>query len=105
MTGNVRPGFGSPAAGALGWQGQAACRDADASLFFAPEVERVAARKRREAAARSICSGCPVRTACLDWRLESPDQSDGGIWAGADELERTRLRKNRLRAATREAAA
>lgn len=104
MTGYVRPGNVAPLPGALDWQDRAACKDADASLFFAPEAEGVKAGERRVAKAKRICSGCIVRTACLDWRLASPDQGDGGIWAGADELERTRLRNNRIRTAARRAS-
>jgi WhiB family redox-sensing transcriptional regulator len=104
MTGSPRPGAADPLPAAIGWHEQAACRGADPELFFAPEVERVTARKRRETAAKRICSGCAVRTACLEWRLDSPDQLDGGIWAGLDEDERTRLRSNRRRAVARRAA-
>lgn len=104
MTGYVRPGNVAPLPGPLGWQDSAACKDADASLFFAPEVEGVKAGERRVAKARRICSGCVVRTACLDWRLASEYQRDAGIWGGADELERTRLRNNRIRAAARRAS-
>jgi WhiB family redox-sensing transcriptional regulator len=102
MTGSPRPGAAFGRAD-IEWQAKAACRGADPSLFFAPEAERVMARKRRETAAKAICSGCDVRADCLEWRLDSPDQLDGGIWAGADEDERARMRKNRLRAAGRAA--
>jgi WhiB family redox-sensing transcriptional regulator len=105
MTGSPRPGAADPLPAAIGWQARAACRGADPELFFVPEAERVTARKRRETKAKAICAGCAVRIDCLEWRLDSPDQMDGGIWGGAGEEERTRLRRLRLRAATRRAAA
>ena len=105
MTGYPRPGIADPLPSGLDWQHAAACRGTDPELFFAPDTERVAARKRRESAAKAICSGCIVRTACLEWRLDSPDQHDGGIWGMANEDERARIRRLRLRAATRRAAA
>ena len=92
-----RPGAADPLPAAIGWHAQAACRGADPELFFAPDAEHVTARKRREAAAKAVCCGCIVRTACLEWRLTSPDQADGGIWGGLGELERARIRRLRLR--------
>lgn len=84
----------------LDWQPRAACRHADPGLFFAPEVERISARQRREAKAKAICAGCPVRTPCLEWRLSFDEhQRDGGIWGMADEDERWKIRKSRVRAA------
>lgn len=85
----------------LAWQDAAACKDADASLFFAPEVEGVKAGERRVAKAKRICSGCVVLTDCLDFRLGFESQKDAGIWGGADEDERDRLRYNRRRNARR----
>lgn len=105
MTGCPRPGVSDPLPAGLDWHEQAACRGADPELFFAPDTERVSARKRREAAAKAICAGCIVRTSCLEWRLASPGQLDGGVWGGANEDERARIRRLRLRAATRKAAA
>jgi WhiB family redox-sensing transcriptional regulator len=97
----------------LDWQERAACRGKDPELFFAPTIPDgatlpelgalAAERKRREAAARRICASCPVRTACLNWRLADGHQLDGGVWGGKNEEERWRLHKNRIRAARRSA--
>ncbi len=42
------------------WHQQAVCRDADQELFF-PASGSTA----QTSAAKQICAGCPVRTACL----------------------------------------
>jgi WhiB family redox-sensing transcriptional regulator len=63
-----------------------ACRSADPGLFFAADAERVADWHRREAAAKAICAGCPVRRLCLAYALDSGQ--DFGIWGGCDEAER-----------------
>ena len=68
------------------WRQQAACRDADTELFF-PESDADAGP------ALAICATCPVREACLDFALAT-NQADG-IWGGATEAERRRLRRRR----------
>jgi len=63
-----------------------ACRSADPDLFFPADAERVADWHCREAAAKAICAGCPVRRLCLEYALDSGE--DFGIWGGCDETER-----------------
>lgn len=63
-----------------------ACRSADPELFFAADAERVADWHRREAAAKALCAGCPVRRRCLEYALDSGQEF--GIWGGCDEAER-----------------
>ena len=92
-------------AGPLGWQDRAACRGAGLALFFTPEAEHPDTRRARERAAKAICAGCPVRFRCLMFRLSAEGQHDGGIWGGADEHERTRMRRNMLRAQRQRKAA
>lgn len=56
------------------WRDMAACRDADADLFFPPnEPEGDIAREIREQAARAICACCPVIGPCLDLALATSD--------------------------------
>lgn len=81
----------------LRWQRWAACRGM-AVLFFAPEVEHPDVRQAREASAKAICAGCPVRLRCLLYRLSTEQQLDGGVWGGKDENERRQMRRNMLRA-------
>ena len=87
----------------LRWQRRAACRTEDPALFFAADVENPGARQAREASAKAICSGCPVRIPCLEYRLADEYQGDGAIWGGEDEYERKRIRRNRMRAQGRAA--
>ncbi len=46
--------------GAPDWHTQAACRDMDRELFFPEHGETAQAN-----AAKEVCTGCPVRAACL----------------------------------------
>ncbi len=74
----------------LEWKSDAACRTVDTSIFF-PENEAAAAP------ALAVCARCPVREQCLDFALET--RQHDGIWGGATETERRRLRRTRTRAA------
>lgn len=74
----------------LEWKSDAACRTVDTSIFF-PETEAAAAP------ALAVCARCPVREQCLDFALET--RQHDGIWGGATETERRRLRRTRTRAA------
>ncbi len=69
------------------WQYQGACRDADENLFFHPEGERGAARRRRAEAAKAICASCPVLNECREQSLAVREPY--GVWGGLSEDERT----------------
>lgn len=71
------------------WRDQAACRDADANLFF-PAGSTGHAVEQIEAA-KAVCRSCPVQQACLQFALET--NQEAGIWGGHDEDERRRLRR------------
>jgi WhiB family transcriptional regulator, redox-sensing transcriptional regulator len=88
----------------LRWQRRATCRSENPALFFGPDLELAQDRLTREAKAKAICAGCPVRHRCLEYRLSSEHQGDGGIWAGLDEYERKRIRRNMLRSRREKAA-
>lgn len=69
------------------WLRSAACADTDPDPFFpvgtkGPALEEVAAAKR-------ICSRCPVTSECLAWALSSGQAS--GVWGGTCEEERAAL--------------
>ncbi|GAA1955546.1 WhiB family transcriptional regulator [Catenulispora subtropica] len=70
----------------LGWQERGLCQSGDATVFFAPDSERIREREKREAAAKRVCEECPVRQQCLEHALALPEQF--GIWGGLTELER-----------------
>lgn len=73
-----------------GWRDQAACRDLDPDLFF-PAGATGPALGQIEAA-KAFCASCPVQEACLQFALET--NQDAGIWGGADEEERRKLRRS-----------
>jgi WhiB family redox-sensing transcriptional regulator len=74
------------------WRDLAACRDSEPALFFpigttGPAVEHIEA-------AIAICSTCPVQESCLQYALETNQES--GVWGGFAEDDRRRLRKRWL---------
>ncbi|MEU9376832.1 WhiB family transcriptional regulator [Streptomyces sp. NPDC048255] len=71
------------------WQSRAACRDLGTSRFFHPAGERGEDREERDAAAKRVCAGCPVRAACLEHALRSREPF--GVWGGLTEEERRAL--------------
>ena len=76
------------------WQDRAACRNADARLFFAPDSEKIGDKQRREEKALKICASCPVRTECVEHALSTPEAA--GIW-GLLEVELAAEVKRRRR--------
>ena len=82
--------------GAHGWAAKGACRHADPELFF--PVAPGGPALTQLARAKDICAGCPVRTQCLEFALETGQ--DFGVWGGASEEERRLIhRKGRRRRA------
>ena len=72
------------------WQQHGSCRAADSEIFFPPAVfEHKPEREAREAKAKAICSGCPVRVQCLTWALAVREPH--GVWGGASEGDRKRM--------------
>jgi WhiB family redox-sensing transcriptional regulator len=81
-----------------GWQQRAACRGEDSVYFFAPSYfERRAEKNAREAVAKAICVGCPVRVECLEYALAI--RENHGIWGGLNEMERRAVLRQRAREA------
>ncbi len=77
---------------ATDWRELAACLDSDPTLFFpigstGPAVEQITM-------ATSICTDCPVTEDCLQYALETNQES--GVWGGYSEEDRRRLRKRWL---------
>ncbi|MDQ1397524.1 MAG: WhiB family transcriptional regulator, redox-sensing transcriptional regulator [Acidimicrobiaceae bacterium] len=72
------------------WQAKAACRGPQAAVFFPPShFERKDEKEARESRAKSICTSCPVRRACLDYAIGIREPH--GIWGGLNELERKQV--------------
>ena len=74
------------------WRRHAACNGCDVELFFpvgstGPAIDQIAA-------AKEVCDHCAVRPECLDFALVTNQES--GVWGGATEEERRRLRRSWL---------
>ena len=64
---------------ASGWQHFAACRGADATLFFAPNYfEKRSQKNAREAVAKAICVAVPRPRRCLEYALRSVSPTASG---------------------------
>jgi len=61
----------------------------ESELFYAPDGERGATKRRRERAAKAVCAACPVRRPCLAHALASQERY--GVWGGLSERERAAL--------------
>ena len=68
------------------WMEQAACRGVNPDLFFPERGESIKG-------AKDVCHTCHVQTVCLDYALDHKET--WGIWGGASERERRRLRRQR----------
>lgn len=75
------------------WRLQAACRDTDPDLFF--PVGTTGAAIDQIAAARAVCMQCLARAECLEFALET--NQDSGVWGGTSEEERRQMRRARQR--------
>jgi WhiB family transcriptional regulator, redox-sensing transcriptional regulator len=78
--------------GGADWRDQAACRDVDPELFFPAGNAGPALLQIGQA--KQVCAGCPVRTQCLDWALDSGQEA--GVWGGTSEDERRALLYRRM---------
>jgi WhiB family redox-sensing transcriptional regulator len=72
------------------WRELGACRGLDAAIFYPDEDESAEA-------AKSVCTGCGVRIACLEHALLYREKQ--GVWGGATERERRRIIRQRRRSA------
>lgn len=68
------------------WRARAACRGDDPEIFFPHRGEGVSIPQ-------AICARCPVTAQCLEYALDAGEHF--GIWGGASERERRRLRRAR----------
>ena len=76
------------------WRGSAACRSVEPDLFF--PIGTTGTALHHIAAAKAVCATCPVTSECLDFALET--NQDSGVWGGTSEEERRQLRRARARA-------
>lgn len=61
------------AAADTSWRKDAACRHMDPDVFFADRGASVGP-------AKTVCAGCPVRAACLDYAMATGQKF--GVWGG-----------------------
>ena len=78
----------------MDWRDKAACLTVDPELFFpvgntGPAVDQIDR-------AKSVCSHCPVTEYCLQYALDT--NQDSGVWGGLSEDERRALKRRAARA-------
>lgn len=71
------------AVGTVRWQDDAACREAETSIFL---MDQYFPGTRELEQARSVCHSCAVRPQCLDYAIST--SQDYGIWGGMTAQER-----------------
>lgn len=71
------------------WRSRAICRDTDPDLFF--PVGTTGHALVQIDRAKQVCGECPVRVECLEFALET--NQDSGIWGGTSEEERRAIRR------------
>jgi WhiB family redox-sensing transcriptional regulator len=77
------------------WRDHALCRDTDPELFFPVGTTGQALVSQDQA--KQVCQQCTVQQACLDYALDT--NQDSGIWGGLTEEERRSIRRKRAAAA------
>ena len=77
------------------WRDAALCRDTDPDLFFPVGTTGQALISIDHA--KRVCAECDVTNACLQFALDT--NQDSGIWGGLTEEERRVIRRRRVAAA------
>ena len=77
----------------MDWRHDAACRDVDPELFFPIGNTGPAILQIDEA--KQVSHRCPVMEPCLQWAIESGQ--DSGVWGGLSEDERRAVKRRALR--------
>jgi WhiB family transcriptional regulator, redox-sensing transcriptional regulator len=71
------------------WRSRAICRDTDPDLFF--PIGTTGQALVQIDRAKEVCGMCPVKSDCLEYALET--NQDSGIWGGLDEEQRRNIRR------------
>ena len=77
------------------WRDNAICRDTDPALFFPVGTTGLALVQIDRA--KEVCGECEAANDCLDFALDT--NQDSGIWGGLTEEERRVIRRRRAAAA------
>lgn len=78
------------------WMDFAACRGVNPDLFFPERWDG-----HGEESAKAVCAVCPVCRPCLEYALANKCFNNQGVLGGTTVNERTRIRRQRRRAAER----
>jgi WhiB family redox-sensing transcriptional regulator len=76
------------------WRDHALCRDTDPELFF--PVGTTGHALEQIDRAKDVCGECQAARDCLDFALDT--NQDSGIWGGLTEEERRVIRRRRVAA-------
>ena len=87
----------------MSWRDQAACLGADTNAFFHSDHSRGSSRRGATSDARRICTGCPVRIACIADAVRMGDDQHG-IRGGLDLTDTGDRQTARAMVANREEA-
>ncbi|MGF7234695.1 MAG: WhiB family transcriptional regulator [Frankia sp.] len=68
----------------MDWRLRASCRDEDPELFFPVGTTGPAIGQIERA--KSVCRSCAVSGSCLNWAIDSGQ--DSGVWGGLTAEER-----------------
>ena len=71
------------------WRSKSICRDTDPDLFF--PIGTTGHALTQIARAKEVCGECPASVECLEFALET--NQDSGIWGGTSEEERRVMRR------------
>ncbi|MEV6421740.1 WhiB family transcriptional regulator [Streptomyces sp. NPDC051662] len=85
----------------MDWRHNSVCREEDPELFFPIGNTGPALLQIEEA--KAVCRLCPVMEQCLQWALES--RQDSGVWGGLSEDERRAMKRRAARNRARNATA
>lgn len=75
------------------WMERGNCARTNDRRFFSDSGST--AQADQNAVRKEFCNSCPVKTECLNYAIDN--RIDNGVWGGASERERRRIRKNRAR--------
>ena len=71
------------------WRDRALCRETDPELFF--PIGTTGQALLQIDRAKQVCDECPVKIECLDFAIET--NQDSGVWGGTSEEERRDIRR------------
>ena len=77
----------------MDWRHQAECRNEDPELFF--PIGTTGPALVQIEAAKAVCRRCVAVDECLEWALET--SQDSGVWGGMSEDERRAAKRRAAR--------